>query len=133
MKLNVTAIVERTSDGMYSCSVKENLGNYGIAGYGSTADEAKEDMLTCYNEMRELNAEEGIETPELQITYKYDVQSFFNAFPYFKISLIAEESGMNPSLLRRYACGKAQASEAQYGRLRGTLHNIQDKLSVATF
>lgn len=133
MKLNVTAIVERTSDGMYSCFVKENLGNYGIAGYGNTADEAKEDMLACYKEMRELNAEEGIETPELLITYKYDVQSFFNAFPYFKISLIASEAGMNPSLLRRYACGREQASETQYCRLRGTLHNIQNKLSAATF
>lgn len=133
MKLPVTAIMEMTSDGMYSCSITENLGNYGIAGYGNTAEEAKEDMLECYEEMKELNKEDGIETPEFEITYKYDIQSFFSMFPFFNISKIADEAGINQSQLRQYASGHAVASEKQYQKLRTTMNNIKEKLSVATF
>lgn len=129
MKLKVTAIVERSSDGMYSCYVTENLGNYGIAGYGDTAEEAKEDMLECYREMIEMNNEEGIETPELEISYDYDMQSFFNKFSYFKISSLAEMSGINASLLRQYATGHATASEKQYKKLHEAVKEIKEELS----
>lgn len=129
MKLKVTAIVERTEDGMYSCHVTENLGNYGVAGYGESADEAKEDMLLCYQEMKEMNDEEGIETPELEIVYDYDMQSFFNKFKYFKISTLAEMSGINASLLRQYATGHATASEKQYKKLHETIKEIQEELA----
>ena len=133
MKLPVTAIMEMTPDGMYSCSITENLGNYGIAGYGETAEQAREDMLACYEEMKEMNAEEGIETPEFEITYKYDIQSFFSMFPFFNISKIADEAGINKSQLRQYASGHAVASEMQYQKLRTTMNKIKEKLSFATF
>lgn len=129
MKLKVTAIVERTDDGMYSCHITENLGNYGVAGYGETAEEAKQDMLLCYQEMKEMNDEDGVETPELEISYDYDMQSFFNKFNYFKISTLAEMSGINASLLRQYATGHAVASEKQYKRLHETIKGIKEELS----
>lgn len=133
MKLKVTAIVEKTSDGMYSCSVTENLGNYGIAGYGETAEEAKEDMLECYREMKEMNDEENVETPELEIMYSYDMQSFFNKFSFLKMSVIAEMSGINQSLLRQYATGHAVAGENQYEKLKKTINEIKEELSLVAF
>ena len=133
MKLPVTAVIERTSDGMYSCSITENLGNYGIAGYGDTAEQAREDMLTCYDEMKQLNAADGIDTPEFEITYKYDIQSFFSMFPFFNISKLAAEAGINQSQMRQYASGHAVASEMQYQKLRNTVNRIKERLSFATF
>ena len=133
MKLKVTAIVEKTSDGMYSCSVTENLGNYGIAGYGETAEEAKEDMLECYREMKEMNDEENVVTPELEIMYSYDMQSFFNKFSFLKMSVIAEMSGINQSLLRQYATGHAVAGENQYKKLKKTINEIKEELSLVAF
>lgn len=133
MKLPVTAVIERTSDGMFSCSITENLGNYGIAGYGDTAEQARADMLTCYEEMKQLNAADGIETPEFEITYKYDIQSFFSMFPFFNISKLASEAGINQSQMRQYASGHAVASEMQYQKLRNTVNKIKERLSYATF
>lgn len=130
MKLKVTAIVERNSDGKYSCHVSENLGNYGIAGYGDTAEEAKNDMLECYEEMKELNAEDGIETPEFEISYRYDMQAFFNKFSFINISAIAEKAGMNASLLRRYANGRSVASEKQKQRIWDTVKDIREELAL---
>lgn len=69
MKRKVTAITERTKDGRFSCHIKESLGNYGLAGYGDTEVQAHEDLLTCYEEMKQINSEEGIDTPELEITF----------------------------------------------------------------
>lgn len=68
-KKKVTAIIEKNADGRYSCIVTESFGNYGIAGYGESAEEARDDMLECYREMKELNAKEGIPTPSLTFTY----------------------------------------------------------------
>lgn len=69
MKRKVTAITERTKDWRFSCHIKESLGNYGLAGYGDTEGQAHEDLLTCYEEMKQINSGEGIETPELEITF----------------------------------------------------------------
>lgn len=129
MKLKVTAILEMTSDGMFSCCVTENLGNYGIAGYGRSANEARLDMLACYEEMKEINASEGIETPELEFTYKYDMQAFFDKFSYFNISKIASVAGINESQMRRYAKGLSKASDLQYRRLSVAVDKIKNDLA----
>lgn len=128
MKLKVTAILEMTQDGMFSCSVTENLGNYGIAGYGKSADEAREDMLACYEEMKEINSEEGIETPELEFCYKYDMQAFFDKFNFFNISKIASVAGINESQMRRYAKGISKASDIQYQKLSVAVNKIKEEL-----
>lgn len=133
MKIQVTAIIEKNSDGKYSCSIEQRLGNYGIAGYGDTVDEAKSDMLECYDEMKEINAERNIETPELDFLYKYDIQSFFNYFNFFNVTKIAEKAGINPSLLRQYASGAAFASEKQYQKLRLAIDTIKSDLQLAVF
>lgn len=132
MKLKVTAILEMTQDGLFSCSVTENLGNYGIAGYGKSADEAKEDMLACYEEMKEINAEEGVETPELEFTYKYDMQAFFDKFSFFNITKLATEAGINESQMRRYARGLSKASDIQYRKLSIAINRIKEELSSVT-
>ena len=40
----------------------------------------KEDMMKAYEEIKEMQAEEGKEVPELEFSYKYDMQSFFQLF-----------------------------------------------------
>lgn len=133
MKLNVTAILEMGKDGKFTCFVTENLGTYAIAGFGNTADEAREDMLECYQEMKEINAERGIETPEFEFTYKYDIQSFFDKFNFLNISKVASIAGVNASLMRQYAKGLTNASETQYKKLAFAVNKIANELSSVTF
>lgn len=132
-KTNVTAIVEKASDGGYACYVQEELDGFGLAGYGDTAKEAISDLLLAYREIKEIRTEEGLETPELEISFQYDMPSFFDYFSYLNISRIGELAGINPSLLRQYASGAAKAGQKQYEKMSNAVKHIIRDLSVSQF
>ena len=96
--MKVTAIMEKAKDGYYSCYVEEDLPGFGLSGFGETAEAAKEDMMKAYQEIKEMQQEEGKEMPELEFTYKYDMQSFFDYFSFLNVTKVAELAGINPSL-----------------------------------
>lgn len=130
--MKVTAIIEKASDGYYSCYVEQDLPGFGLSGYGDTAEEAKNDMLETYREMKEIQAEEGKEVPELEFEYKYDMQSFFNYFSFLNVSKVAEIAGINPSLMRQYSSGITTAGQKQYDKIRVAIKKISGELSAAT-
>ena len=113
--MKVTAIMEKAKDGHYSCYVEEDLPGFGLSGFGDTAEAAKGDMLEAYKEIKEIQAEEGKEVPELEFVYKYDMQSFFDYFSFLNVTKVAELAGINPSLMRQYTFPK-QHSKIMYRR-----------------
>lgn len=129
----VTAILEMGSDGLFSCSVEEEVFGCGIAGYGNTADDAKSDMMACYHEMNEMLAEEGKECMDLEFDFRIDIQTFFSLFPFFSISRIADRAGINQSQLRQYARGLSQPSDMQYEKLSAAISEIKQELASVTF
>ena len=131
--MKVTVIIEKAKDGFYSCFVEEDLPGFGLAGYGDTAETAKKDMLKSYAEIKEIQAEEGLEVPELDFLYKYDMQSFFNYFSFLNVTKVAELAGINVSLMRQYTSGVATAGQKQYDKIRVAVEHISKELSVATF
>lgn len=133
MKQKATIIVEKASDGGFSCFVDEDLDGFGLAGYGDTAKEAISDLQLSYAEIKEMRAAEGLDTPELDFSYRYDMQSFFDFFSYLNITRIGELAGINSSLLRQYASGAAKAGQKQYDKIRDAVQQIVRDLSVATF
>ena len=133
MDMKVTVIMEKASDGYYSCFVEEDLPDFGLAGYGDTAEAAKEDMMKAYEEIKEMQVEEGKEVPELEFTYKYDMQSFFNYFSFLNVTKVAELAGINASLMRQYTSGVTAAGQKQYDKIRVAVERISKELSAATF
>ena len=131
--MKVTVIMEKAKDGNYSCYVDDDLPGFGLAGFGKTAEAAKEDMLEAYAEIKALQAEEGKAVPELEFTYKYDMQSFFDYFSFLNVSRVAELAGINPSLMRQYTSGVANAGQKQYEKIRVAVGKISRELSAATF
>lgn len=129
----VTVVMEKGSDGKYSCYVEEDLGNFGLAGYGDTADEAKSDMLETYHDMIELEAEEGRQVGELEFEYKYDIQSFFNYFSFLNVTKVAERAGINPSLMRQYNSGLTKAGQKQYDKLKVAVSQLTKELAASNF
>ncbi len=129
----VTVIMEKATDGYYSCYVEDDLGDFGLMGHGETADEAKKDMLAAYAEIKEIFNEQGKPIPELDFVYKYDMQSFFNYFSFLNISKIGEMAGINSSLLRQYASGTTMAGQKQYDKIKQCIAKITNELSAATF
>lgn len=131
--MNITVIIEKGSDGYYSCYSVEELPHFALSGFGDTVAEAKEDFYACYEDMKELEAEAGRTAPDLHFTFKYDMASFFSYFSFLNISKVAERAGINPSLMRQYVSGAAKAGEKQYERLRVAVQSFSAELSAATF
>ena len=131
MKVNVT--IERAKDGSFWCQTDTAiLGGY-LTATGKTVQEAKEDLAECMEEAKDSLEAEGKVFPEVEFTYKYDLQSFFNYFSFLNVSDIAKRSGVNPSLMRQYASGIKNAGEKTYIRLASCIQNIGRELETASF
>lgn len=131
--MKVTVIMEKATDGYYSCYVDDDLEGFGLMGHGATAEEAKNDMLVAYSEIKEMFVEQGKSVPELDFIYKYDMQSFFDYFSFLNISKVGDMAGINSSLLRQYASGTTMAGQKQYDKIKNCINKIANELSVATF
>ena len=126
-------IIQQNKDGYFSCFIKEDIPYVGLLGYGESSKEAIDSMLEFYKEEKELLAKEGKELPDLEFKFHYDMQSFFDRFNFLNISKIAEIAGINPSLLRKYTSGVANAGEKQYEKLHKAIHQIATDMLDAAF
>ncbi len=113
--------------------MKEDIADFGLSGYGNTPQEAKSDMLQAYEEIKELLVAEGKKPLELKFVYHYDMKSFFEYFDFLNVSKVAERAGINPSLMRKYTSGVANAGEGQYLKLKNAVHSIAHELAEANF
>jgi len=127
MKVNV--IVETSSDGYFSCYVKEEFKDFALLGYGDSAGAAIGDMLEAYREIKELKS--GL--PDLEFCYHYYMKSFFNYFNFLNVSKVAERAGINPSLMRKYTSGVAKAGQKQYDKLSAAVKEFSEELQAAAF
>ena len=106
MKANI--IIEQTKDGYFSCFVEEELPYVGLLGYGDSSQEAIDDLISTYTQLKEDLKAEGKDLPDLEFVVHYDMPSFFNRFNFLNQSKIAEKAGINPSLMRKYTSGVAR-------------------------
>ena len=67
------AIIEVSTDGLFSAYMPSNEYSFGLAGYGDTEQEAIEDFYECVSEMREIEETEGRAFPELQFQFEHAV------------------------------------------------------------
>lgn len=131
MKANI--VIELASGGGFSCYMKEPMPDYALFGYGNSAQEAKEDMLSAYHEITAMLKEEGKEVAPLEFEYHYDMKSFFDYFNFLNVSKVAERAGINPSLMRKYTSGVAKAGEGQYLKLQKAVRAFAHELQTASF
>ncbi len=131
MKANI--VFEMAKDGGCSCYMLEELPDFGLLGFGNTPQEAKADMLKAYEEINDLLVKEGKTPIKLEFVYHYDMKSFFEYFDFLNVSKIAERADINPSLMRKYTSGVANAGEGQYLKLKKAINSIAKELAVANF
>jgi predicted RNase H-like HicB family nuclease len=135
-KKKVVAVIEKADDGGYGIYVPDVEF---LFGYGLSEQEAKQDLMDTLEEKMEDYREREIEIPaelnegHIEFDYRYDFSGFFQSFPFFNVSALAREAGLNSSLLRKYKEGLAAASPAQKKRLEGAIHGIANRLHTATF
>ena len=114
--MKILAIIEKGTDGLYSIYSDDMLLNHGLGGYGSSVEEAKADFMESIKEAKEMIVEEGNVLPDevghIDVTFKYDLQSFFNYFDWINVSQFAKKAGINESKMRQYKNGLAFAGES---------------------
>ena len=100
--MQIVAIIEKGPDGFFSIRSEQKVGRYFFGGYGESVKAAKEDFIESVRESLEGAVKEGTEPPaKIDISFKYDIPSFFNYFDYLNVSKFAEFAGINESRMRR--------------------------------
>ena len=134
--MKILAIIEKGTDGLYSIYSDDMLLNHGLGGYGSSVEEAKADFMESIKEAKGMITEESIPLPNemeyIDVTFKYDLQSFFNYFDWINVSQFAKKAGINESKMRQYKNGLAFAGESTTKKILATIKNIGAELQSAT-
>ena len=128
--LTIQASVEKANDGSYWCYTPASVSNCVLSGCGKTPQAAIDDMIDAYNEVKEMNEEEGISTPEVSLTFKYDIPSFFAQFDSINVAQFAKDININSAQLRRYINGGASAGEAQRAKINNGIKAMREKLEL---
>lgn len=85
------------------------------------------DFFESIKEVHEEAKDEGIE-----VSYKFDIPSFFNYFDYLNVSKFAELAGVNESKMRQYKCGLAYPGEKATRRIATAVRKIANDFNTAT-
>ena len=124
--VNVTAIIERASDGGYATYMLEDFEKFGAHGFGNTAEEAKEDLFVAIEEFREML---GDDVPQMNITFKYDITSFLAEYrDKFGLSGLQIITGLNRKRLQEYLSGERLPSPKTVRKIEQSVHNFASKL-----
>ena len=128
--MRIIAIIEKGSDGLFSVRSEQKIGNHYFGGFGESVEIAKADFIDSIQEVMEESRAEGIDVPgEVQVTYQFDIPSFFNYFDYLNVSKFAELAHVNESKMRQYKCGAAYPGEKVTKRIvsvRGKTREARD-------
>ncbi len=128
--MKTTLIIEKGDDGNFTV-YSDNLKNHLIIGYGTTVDEAKEDLMSGLEDMRESYVSKNEAVPaELlnnMFEYKYDVSAFLNKYDYINLSKFAKRAKISADMMRQYKAGQ-YISESRVHQIQETIHTIGKEL-----
>lgn len=127
----VNAVIGRVREGeyVYSAVMEADDVPFGLNGTGRTIEEAKEDFLEAYKDIKDLMAEEGKHYEELDFCYSYDIPSFLDYYAY-ALSLAGLEriTGINQRQLSHYINGTSKPRKATVERFRTRIKSFAEEL-----
>lgn len=93
-------------------------------------EEAKADFRESVEDCRDLALADGECVPEeYQVTFRYDMPSFFEDFDFINASRFAQYAGINESKMRQYKSGAAFPGEKTTKKIVAAIHRIGAELS----
>lgn len=132
--MKVNAIIERSKDGLYSIYIDNDELSFGLNGQGSSVEEAKEQLMTTYQEIRDMFLEEGKEVPSIEFEYIYDISSFLDFYSgVLSKSGLEKITGVNQKQLWHYAKGIRTPKKETVLKIQEKLHKFGEELSQVRF
>lgn len=115
----------------FSCYMNVEELKTGVLGLGSSAKAAIDDMLSGWQDAVADLKEDGIEVPELEIEYRFDVGSLFSYYDFVNIVGVAREIGVSPSVMRQYAIGIRKPSDERKTQIVNGFKSLAGKMQDA--
>lgn len=110
----VIAKVEReVGERNFSCCMKVKSIKTSVLGQGASAKTAITDMLQGWEDVKTDLKEDGIEIPNIEIEYTFDIGSLFNYYDFINVAGVSREIGVSPAVMRQYAIGIRKPSVAR--------------------
>ena len=123
--MRTTVIIEKDENGFSAFT--ENLKTV-LHGSGKSVKDAKEELMACYEDIKDSYANAGKSIPKelqnLTFDYRYDISALFDDFRFLNISQFAREIGINTSLMHHYKKGDTYISASQAKKIETGLHQI---------
>jgi predicted RNase H-like HicB family nuclease len=131
--LSIEVVVERHYDGTF-WGTTQNIPGV-VTAFGASLDELKKNLEHAFLEYVAAAAELGeawIEEVRTRKEWAFymNMQALFELDPEVKISAIARRAGINESLMRQYATGKAVVSEDRLRYIEQTIHDLGRELQT---
>ena len=131
--LSIEVVVERHYDGTF-WGTTQNIPGV-VTAFGASLDELKKNLEQAFLEYTAAAAELGeawIEEVRTRKEWAFymNMQALFELVPEVKISAIARRAGINESLMRQYATGKAVVSEDRLRYIEQTIHDLGRELQT---
>lgn len=132
--MKVKVIIERGNDGSYGAYIGSSRVPFGIIGDGTTVDEAKEDFLNSYEEMKLHYQETNKIFTDCEFEFEYDVASFLSYYGAI-LSLAGMErlTGVHQGQLSHYLNGHRKPSQKTIAKIEQRLQNFGKELYKIKF
>ncbi|WP_026839481.1 type II toxin-antitoxin system HicB family antitoxin [Gillisia sp. JM1] len=133
---SIEVYLEKAADGTY-WGTTQNLPGV-VTAFGNSLEELKINLQQAYSDYLETAMEVNEEWIQEILNanvfvYRLDIQALFKLIPEIKISSLAKKAGINESLMRQYATGKANASEERAKKIEKALHELGNELLSVSF
>jgi hypothetical protein len=132
--MKVKVVVEKGKDNRFSAYMDYYELDFGLSGFGKTAQEAIRDFYECYEEAKIIQFREGKIAPELEFEIQYDLVSFLDYYAgILSKSGLEKITGINQKQLWHYSTGKRRPKIETTKKIQERIHLFADDLRQVQF
>ena len=132
--MKVKVIIEKGKDNRFSAYMDYYELDFGLSGFGKTAQEAIRDFYECYEEAKNMQSREGKIAPELEFEFQYDLNSFLDYYSgILSKSGLEKITGVNQKQLWHYSSGKRHPRIETAKKIQERIHRFADDLRQVEF
>lgn len=129
--MRITAHIECNNSGFYTVYFEEDL-PFGCFGEGFSAEEAKDDFLRVFEEMRNRHQERTGENVEAEFDFVYDASAFLQHYKgLLTLAGLSRMTGINKAQLSQYVTGRRHPSAKTQERIKASVQQFAQELGRA--